>query len=539
MNRRLRTINEPARQTCHWLLEHDTYKTWRHGDNVSLHHGLLWIRGKPGSGKSTLLREAYRDALRTSVQATCCAFFFNAKGGRLERSVEGLYRSLLCQLLVRFPGSQVPLVASLQECRRQQRADDEGLDTSEFPWQESELKKFLEETINSQRGEHIIMFIDAVDECYQRARDIAYFLRGLTDFAYSCKVRLEVCFSSRQFPNISLRDCPEISVENFNAHDIALYADQKLAVGGLSQEAHNFTTLRDTVLEKASGVFLWVVLVVDRLLRDYDEGFNARQLTARLHQMPAPLSELFTDLLSQNHEDPGTTVRFFQWAILGAQNLRLREWRHVLCFVRSGGFASLEKWRRSALYPETDEQLEKQIRNISMGLVEVRGGELKAGSAQKLASEDIDSIGAGAGSLAEEGETRTVQVVHQSVREFFLNQNGFLALDRSLGATRSDRGTSPSYRTVFSTCLFQSSTHSLRHEQSRCSANKRPKRNPWVDSKHKQSHQGVEEEPTAWPALALRHREVSLPPLPFLVTCRMADPTEWAFSMNSTKSTMI
>ncbi|KAK0724353.1 hypothetical protein B0H67DRAFT_102958 [Lasiosphaeris hirsuta] len=84
--------------------------------------------------------------------------------------------------------------------------------------------------------------------------------------------------------------------------------------------------LRDAILEqKASGLFLWVVLVVDRLLKDYDEGMYAKQLMSRLSQLPAALGVLFTALLSKNNEDPAATIRFYQWAILRLHTLRVRK----------------------------------------------------------------------------------------------------------------------------------------------------------------------------------------------------------------------
>ncbi len=382
-----------------------------------------------------MLRELYREVLKTTARAICCVFFFNAKGGRLERSAEGLYRSLLSQLLSRVPGRHSLLASSLEQFRRQRIAEGGEPDGSEFPWDEAEIRKFVGEAINSLPTERFIILIDALDECDSGcSRDVAYFLRDLTDSAYESGVRLDVCFSSRHFPFVSLRDRLEICVEDFNAADITLYVGQKLSMGGLSQQTRSVVVLRDAILAKASGVFLWVVLVVDRLLRDHDEGMNVGHLIVRLNEIPAELGELFTDLLSRNHEDAKTTVRFFQWAILGPPNLRLREWRHVLGFVRCGSFTSLEEWQKSRWYPETNEQLERQIHSISMGLVEVVGGRLttEALRAGGQAVEDMDSIGAGAGSLVQEGETRTVQVVHESVREFFLRENGFSALDPSL-----------------------------------------------------------------------------------------------------------
>lgn len=410
---------------------------WRRRENVGVHHGLLWIRGKPGSGKSTLLRESYREIIKTAPQAICCVHFFNAKGGNLEHNAEGLYRSLLSQLLSTVPGGDVPLSASLAQFRRQQMVGGREPDGFEFPWNETEIRKHLVETINNNlSGERLILLIDALDECDPGcSRDVAYFLRDLTDSAYESRVRLDVCFSSRHFPFISLRDCLEICVEDFNAADIALFVDQRLSMGGLNQQTRTVVELRNAILAKAAGVFLWVVLVIDRLLRDYDNGMNVRQLVVQLNDIPTALSELFTDLLSRNREDAETTVRFFQWAILGSPNLRLREWRHILAFVRCGSFTSLKEWQLSRWYPENDEQLERQIQSISMGLVEVAGRRPTTSApspAGGQAIEDDDSIGAGAGSLVEEGETRTVQVVHHSVREYFLCENGFLALDPSV-----------------------------------------------------------------------------------------------------------
>lgn len=256
---------------------------------------------------------------------------------------------MLYQLLFRVPAKRCLLAASLEQIDLE---GDIRSDGSDFPWDEAEVKKLLAEAINSLAEDRIIIFIDAIDECnFNSSRDIAYFLRELTDCAYVSSVRLDVCFSSRHSPFVSLRDCLEISVEDFNASDIALYVNQKLSLGGLSTQMSDVVVLRDAILAKASGIFLWVVLVVDRLLRDFDEGSNVRYLAAGLNEIPFALGELFTDLLSRNREGRETTIRFFQWAILRSPNLRLREWRHILGFVRCRSLSYLDEWKNSPWYP--------------------------------------------------------------------------------------------------------------------------------------------------------------------------------------------
>lgn len=90
--------------TCEWLLETPEHKRWMDPALMSTHHGFLWIKGKAEAGKSTLMKHASKHA-----EAGCTArqhvlnFFFHARGGSLEISTGGLFRSLLHQLLDKVP----------------------------------------------------------------------------------------------------------------------------------------------------------------------------------------------------------------------------------------------------------------------------------------------------------------------------------------------------------------------------------------------------------------------------------------------------
>lgn len=98
-----------------------------------------------------------------------------------------------------------------------------------------------------------------------------------------------------------------------------------------------------------------------------------------------------------------------------------------MCWLSSGQPApsSLSEWRESDEFIENDDQLERQIRDLSRGLLQV--------SRRTDETQDTDfegmSVVAGAGSLdLEHGETRVVQVVHESVRDFFLKEVSELTL---------------------------------------------------------------------------------------------------------------
>ena len=121
IHRRQETVAEAHRKTFQWIFEPNTFnhsgRRWknfvqwlREGD------GTYWISGKAGSGKSTLMnyiRQDHRtgDFLREwsgIKQVLILSFFFWNAGAALERSSEGLLRSLLYQIFERYP-SLIPL----------------------------------------------------------------------------------------------------------------------------------------------------------------------------------------------------------------------------------------------------------------------------------------------------------------------------------------------------------------------------------------------------------------------------------------------
>jgi hypothetical protein len=92
-------------------LDHSKYKEWLDPANLMQHHGFLWISGKPGAGKSTIMKFAYLNFKRVShcKSAVTASFFFHARGHSLEKSINGMYRSLLLQLLEGYPDVQTIL----------------------------------------------------------------------------------------------------------------------------------------------------------------------------------------------------------------------------------------------------------------------------------------------------------------------------------------------------------------------------------------------------------------------------------------------
>lgn len=251
------TIKTQHSETCQWLLGHSEYVKWLEPNHFISHHGFLWINGKPGAGKSTLMKFAYTYAKNewgATADATAISFFFNARGVQLEKSTEGMYRSLLFQIIRKFPDVLHNSIYVSQ--------------TWHIPatWDIETLQALFTHTIIRLGQRQITCFIDALDECdISEVENMVEYFEDLGDQAAESQTKIYVCFSSRHYPNIDIRNGLKLTLEDQPCHseDLEKYVRSKLRAGNskASQE------ISAEILKRASGVFLWVVLVVKILNR--------------------------------------------------------------------------------------------------------------------------------------------------------------------------------------------------------------------------------------------------------------------------------
>ncbi|KAF4460637.1 nb-arc and ankyrin domain [Fusarium albosuccineum] len=419
MRLRQQAIPEPSPKTCQWLFQHIDYQTWSQRRRTETHQGLLLINGIPGSGKSTLIKEIYKQTMQNEPDCHVAAFFFDADGDVNQHTQLGMFRSLLYQLL-RCRPDDLSALAELYTEKMQA-----GLDELVPNWEEIELKDFFKSMCRRPLRSRTIIFLDALDECGpESSRDLILFFQAITESAQAADIALDVCASSNHFPTVTVRKCISIDVERFNHDDIAEYVTQKLDIEESAKanrmEREGWARLKRKIIENSSGLFLWVKLVVDLLLQDQDNGCNLQFMMRRVTEVPEKLSERLKRILYFEQDSRKKALKFFRWVVLSQQPLRLPEWHHIMPLVRG---ATFENFSESTA--QSDEQLAKQIRSISKGLVEVP---ISTGFEQEGVKGD--SVHAGAGSLDSQcGETRWVKFIHNSVREFFLAGDGFACLD--------------------------------------------------------------------------------------------------------------
>lgn len=203
---RLTNLRKAEPDTCKWIVARKDYKRWLESDDLETCDGFFWIKGNPGTGKSITMKFLYRRLQRKLQNAKTkhkledklvISFFFNARGNEFEKSTLGLYRSLLFNIFSLDPSSQ----NALDHCQR-----SGYYNILESGWPLQMLKEVFEEavTLLQAQGKQLYCYVDALDECPED--DVQDMVSYFEDIVANPHCRhLRVCFSSRHYPQISIR----------------------------------------------------------------------------------------------------------------------------------------------------------------------------------------------------------------------------------------------------------------------------------------------------------------------------------------------
>ncbi|KAL7936145.1 hypothetical protein V8C35DRAFT_321097 [Trichoderma chlorosporum] len=357
IDERLMNLTAAQGKTCRWFLAKPEYISWNDASQQPSHGGFLWIKGHPGTGKSTLMKFLFEKAKvnnNGNSPQIILSFFFLARGTVEEKSTTGLYRSLLHQLFGKVPEARHSL---------EWMTADGAKVLQRNGWNEKALKQTLSHAIQSLGNQPLMIFVDALDECNQSQ---------VADM--ESQVRLQVCFSSRHYPTITIEKGIEVTLENEIGHteDIEHYIKSKLRLGKSSQA----DSLRSEILDKSSNIFLWVVSISIKKIRD------------RLREIPPELNDLFEMILTRDGEHLDRLHICLKWILFANRPLKSEE----LYFAVQFG----SKEECSGYWDRNEVEFKKMkifVRSSSKGLAEVT---------RNKASE--------------------VQFIHESVRDFLLHK---------------------------------------------------------------------------------------------------------------------
>ncbi|KAK2017089.1 hypothetical protein LZ32DRAFT_577078, partial [Colletotrichum eremochloae] len=382
-------IDAAAAGTCQWLLSHETLVAW-----TRQHRGLVWIKGKPGAGKSTLMKYALEKVPPIfKTKSLVLSFFFHGRGHELQRSLLGLFRSLLHQLLKHVPGALSDLIKTFDY--NQRTVGEVGV---KWHWHVPMLQTFFRSSFsNILKQRAVLVFIDALDECGEEpAVQLIEFLKQTLSDLSSEDSQFNVCFSCRHYPIIDLDGGSTIPIDQENGSDIDTYVQARLP-------SEQDSDIQSLLTQRAQGVFMWAHLVVDRVLQMKRKGQSLSKIKREVERIPQRLDDLYYDLLQGlDLEDRPGTLRLVQWVCFAVRPLTTDELPWAMTIDPDNPNQTLDDCKQSDEFILKD-NIEKRVTFLSCGLAEV----------------------------APSDKSHVIQFIHQSVRDFFI-ERGLLALDDSL-----------------------------------------------------------------------------------------------------------
>ncbi|KAH6850502.1 hypothetical protein B0I37DRAFT_323904 [Chaetomium sp. MPI-CAGE-AT-0009] len=319
-----KTLNwalEPPDGTVEW----DDLSEWlRSGEDI------YWVSGKAGSGKSTLMKRLFHHP-RTKELLTewakgdpvhLASFFFWNLGTPEQKTQEGLSRSLLHQILSRYPSLiREALPGMWKELNHTN--DSVGLPSL------SETRHAFR-VIAAKAGDlgKFCFLIDGLDEFTGDYRNAISFIQELT-----ANPGFKAVVSSRPIPECvdAFEDNPRLQLNQLTLHDIKTYVDD--VIGGhkymkklMNRHPAKARLLMGTIVEKSSGVFFWVVIACRSLLSGFADYDRLEELQRRVVELPPELEDMFKLMLSKinkRHREQGAfTLRVCHSLSLPANSAR-------------------------------------------------------------------------------------------------------------------------------------------------------------------------------------------------------------------------
>ncbi|KAH7024894.1 uncharacterized protein B0I36DRAFT_366796 [Microdochium trichocladiopsis] len=365
---------------CAMCAATDTLRSWL----VSGEQSVFWISGHAGTGKSTLVNYLIRQIADNGgslpggsedAQHLVLSAFIWSSGDEMQKSVKGLLCTLLHQTLSHLHDlGQRPPSSKPSWPSKKSHAD----------WNETEIRSALSATLHELNGTTYV-FVDGLDEIQPgRADDLLGLLSTLQELG-----RIKICVSSRPEPIFerSLQRFPHLRLQDLTHNDIFSYLERKLgddlrSLPGSDDMNHNPDAVIQHLTYHASGVFLWVELVVRSLKEGITNYDTWEQLWARIKDIPEDLESLYGSMLRRRgaNKTPyhNSSATFFA-LILAHGNLELnslafialysdRALRHAHQDIR------LHHKTAEALYQGVD-RVREQMRAQCGGLLDLgRGG---------------------------------------------------------------------------------------------------------------------------------------------------------------------
>ncbi|KAF5675816.1 NACHT domain-containing protein [Fusarium heterosporum] len=276
-----------------WLLKDKRVRSWasNHPDTPA-----LWLKGSAGTGKSVLTAQLISFMKITKLVAFhFCTYLYTS-----STMYEQILKSLLLQIL-RKDGDLVALI--YQICILEKKSPTITL-----------LEQLVQKLLTSMSSdpnqeEYLWIIIDGLDECDpDKQIRLIRLINQLTSRPAVpgntvCKVLVSGRAPSSALEKLKRRQTISLSEEKRSLNEsIRQYVDQKLItmhnkLRQLDLGPSEIGEIRDVIVAKADGMFLYARLVMDYLASNI--FYNGREIMDSVKQLPQKLTDFYQRILTQ------------------------------------------------------------------------------------------------------------------------------------------------------------------------------------------------------------------------------------------------
>ncbi|KAF1971755.1 hypothetical protein BU23DRAFT_581283 [Bimuria novae-zelandiae CBS 107.79] len=296
IRKRWYSIETADQRSNEWIFDRQktSFGSWLESEEPT--DGIFYITGKAGSGKSTLMKFIAEDSRTMESLEKWTgdsdlhqpSYYFWNQGTEMQKSGVGLFQSLLYQILRSAP-DLIDTVCN-RVLHHEPWAKEEWYDTFRCTEEETRLNaKFC-------------FLIDGLDEYGGEEIDIIRLLEAL-----SISGRIKICASSRpgrQYEAFLQRHNRMLDIVDLTQEDMQGHINVHL------QDSANWRRLEalypndtrdivDKVSTRADGVWLWVFLVTNDIVKEANKNEGIETLIQIVERFPDDLHKYSEDMIAR------------------------------------------------------------------------------------------------------------------------------------------------------------------------------------------------------------------------------------------------
>ena len=361
---------DPTPGSGRWLLDDEEYSDWMDEG------GILWLKGRAGAGKSTIMYYMLQEMVEagSKVGSAVLFFFFNRNGHELQRTANGMYRTLLHQLFTADTDRKL-LDKFLDESQFASKRKNTGRIGEKWDWTDVVLKnacyKYISQIAANKR---VHLFIDALDECNDN--DVRSVLSICSQLSTSLRDQVRICIASRPYRDSGKSTLAEgqfsfvIDLQKRNDPDIEAYLQKIFSSSGTSKSKKDLAAVQQHLLQRSQGVFRWVSCVAEAVIGFLKRG-NAKYALNMIDGLPDELSDVYaTSMLTGiSPGEMAIALRLLEWLTFALKPMAIEDLRYAVCLSEDKRYDSIDDLEAELHWTSDDEMMFERASAFSGGMV--------------------------------------------------------------------------------------------------------------------------------------------------------------------------